>query len=186
MNFHAKHVTGARSVSPQTLIQLAYDECCGDSEKSVGAVIAAAAHNRALSSYLVAKGAAAVIGELRRNDNNRIFKGNDNAAPVRRPLRMIEQPLAAPEAVRRRAVVASSGTLMLLSIVLPNGVRMANAKRADVDHAARTYEGQANDMTTKALYYKAVLARLPEGKEVGEVFTDEVLTGIMNDAKIPA
>ena len=186
MNFHAKHVTGAKAASPQTLIQLAYDDCNGDSEKSVRAVIAAAALNKSLSAYLVAKGASAVIGELRRNDNNRIFKGNDNAAPVQRPLRMIEQPLAAPEAVRRRAVVASRGTLMLLNIVLPNGVRMANAKRADVEHAARTYEGQANDMTTKALYYKAVLARLPEGKAVGEVFTDEALTAVMDEAKIPA
>ena len=60
----------------------------------------------------------------------------------------------------------------------PNGVKMADAKRADVQYAVDTYAPQAADMLHKASYYRAVLAKLPDGKKVADVFDDKGLTGI--------
>lgn len=186
MNFHGKHVTGAKAVSPQVMIQMAFDDANGDSEKAASALIEQARFSEALKTHLIARGASTVVGELRRSDNARIFTGNDNADVTKPRVRMAEQSLTASPAVLRRAITASTGTLLLLNVVLPNGVRMANAKRGDIEDAVRTFEVQANDMSTKARYYKLVLMRLPDSKSVGQVFTDEALTKILGEAKIPA
>lgn len=171
-------VSGSRqrrnAASPQAIAQMALDRAKGDKEAAINSLIEAAASNATLRVFLVGKGARAAIGELVRTDNARIFTGNPTADVTR--ARMVEPPLVG--SAHRERLMRTAKTLSLLSITLPNGVLLANAKRSDVQSAIDHYEPQARDMLHKAEFYKHVLQRLPTDKTVAEVMDDKSLTSL--------
>lgn len=175
-----RHVTGAKAVSPQTMIQMIRDSATSK-EAAVASLIAAANANTALHDYLIAKGASAAIGELIRNDNAKIFRDTPEATVAGPRLVMPEAPMVS--GAHKRRLRATAATLQLMAITLPNGVRMADASRDDIANAIANYEPQAFDMLHKAAYYRAVLYRLPEGKRVAEVFDDAGLTALYESAR---
>lgn len=176
----SRRPSGAKPATPQLLVQMILDKAL-NKEDAIAAVIDAAEHNAFLQSFLLNKGARAAVGELIRNDNAKIFTGNTKAN-VAAPLRMTEAPLVSPSH-KRRLRKAADTTLQLLGILLPNGVRMSEARHEDLLHAVNHYEPQALDMLHKAKYLKSVMRELPKDKAVSEVMDDAALTVLFNQAR---
>lgn len=175
--------TGAKSATPQALIQMAVDR---HSEKTsaVEALIEAAESNTSLRNHLIQLGAKAAVGERIRNDNAKIFQDCPDANVAARPLVMKEPQLVS--SAHRTRIIKTAATLQLMAVRLPNDVRMCDAKKADIEHAISVFAPQAQDMLHKAAYYRAVAAKLPEGKCVDEVFTNDSLTSIFEQTRVSA
>lgn len=183
MNFHQKHVTGARSVSPQHLVQMHYDDANCDKDKAAPALVAAARHTPALLDYLLLIGAKAALGNVRHSDNSRIYSGSASADTPR----YSAASTTALAAVQRRALATGHRNIrILLDAILPNGVRMSAARVADLDDAIATYEPQARDMTAKVAYFRLVRAKIDGDATVGDALGNEDLTILFEQAKIPA
>ncbi|MFC3206832.1 hypothetical protein [Aquamicrobium soli] len=180
MTFHSR----PKTASAQTLIQMTVD-AEPDKIKAAKALVDLAATNATLRDYLVQLGAKTAVGDRIRSDNAKIFRDDPQAAfgsaVPKAPLKMHEPPIISLD--HKRRVRRLAPTLQLLNVILPNGVRMALAKRADIANAVDTYEPQARDMAHKANYYRTVLSRLPNGKAVKDVFDDAALTAIYNATK---
>ncbi len=178
-----QRATGAKSATPQALIQMAVDR---HSEKTsaVEALIEAAESNTSLRNHLIQLGAKAAVGERIRNDNAKIFQDCPDANVAARPLVMKEPQLVS--SAHRARIIKTAATLQLMAVTLPNGVRMANARKADIENAVAVYQPQAQDMLHKAAYYRAVAAKLPDGKRVDEVFTNDSLTSIFEQTRVSA
>lgn len=161
--------------TPQSIVQFTFDRST-DKEAAVLALVEAATDNATLRDYLLLKGAQAAIGERIRGDNAKIFQDRPDADLTAPQVRLVmkEAPLVSERHRGRiRSVVT---TLQLMAITLPNGVRMSDARNADIAHAVSVYEPQAADMLHKASYYRAVMAKLPDGKKVADVFDNGALT----------
>lgn len=174
----------AKTASPQALIQMAVDKE-PDKIKAAKALVDLAATNGTLREYLIQLGAKTAVGDRIRSDNAKIFRDDPQAgfgsAAARPAPIMREAPIVS--LAHKRRITRLAPTLQLLNVILPNGVRMALAKRADITNAVETYEPQARDMFHKAAFYRAVLQRLPDGKTVKDVFDDASLTAIYNSTK---
>lgn len=175
-----RHVTGTKDATPQTIIQMIHDSA-GTKDAAISTLIATANTNTKLRDHLILKGASAVIGEIIRNHNARIFRDTVEATVTGPRLVMREAPMVS--GAHKRRLRATAATLQLMAITLPNGVRMADASRDDIANAIANYEPQAFDMLHKAAYYRAVLHRLPEGKRVADVFDDAGLTALYEGAR---
>lgn len=185
MNFHPRRATGARAVTPQTLVQLTFDQCGGDRQAAATAVRRAAQTNAALHEHLLEVGARTVVGNLICSDRAKIFTGNP-AADVTSP-RLVMAHQHDTGHSRRVAGRAALEVRMLLSAPLSSGKRMGSATRADVMAEAALYEPQARDMWTKVNYFRLVATDMPDGKVVEQVFTNEQLTALLERARrIPA
>lgn len=173
-----------KTASPQTLIQMAVDKE-PDKTKAAKALVELAANNGTLRDYLVQLGAKTAVGDRIRSDNAKIFRDEPQAgfgsASARAAPVMREAPIVS--LAHKRRIKRLAPTLQLLNVMLPNGVRMAIAKRSDIVNAVETYEPQARDMAHKAQYYRAVLQRLPDGKAVADVFDDAALTALYKATK---
>jgi hypothetical protein len=169
--------------TPQSLIQLAFDRS-PDKDTAVAELVKSASSSATLRDYLILKGAQAAIGERIRGDNAKIFQDRPDAEIAAHHVRLVmpEAPLVSARHKNRIRSVAA--TLQLMAITLPNGVRMSNARKADIAHAVSVYEPQAADMLHKAAYYKAVMLGLPEGKTVSDVFDDNSLTALYEAARV--
>lgn len=178
-----RHATGARAASPQTLIQMAFDRCDGDRKEAAEAIIELAESNAALAEYLVALGARTAVGNLICSDRAKIYN-DDPAADVTRP-RMAPPSVESLEAARSRVRGrAARNVRMMLDARLSNGKRMAAAGHADLSNEIAVYEPQAHDMLSKVAYFRAIAAKLPKGKLVGDVFTNEALTAMFEAARV--
>lgn len=176
MNFHSKHVSGARSVTPQTLIQLAFDEAGGDRQAAAKAIVDAARTSAVLTQHLIDLGARTAVGNLICSDRAKIFTGNASA-DVTRP-RLVMAPQNDNAHRRRVAGRAALEVRMLLDAPLSTGKRMADATKADVLAEASVYAPQAADMMAKVNYFRLVAEKLPDGKTVEQVLTNEGLTAL--------
>ncbi|WP_320203735.1 hypothetical protein [Agrobacterium rosae] len=175
---------GAKQVSAQSMIQMAVDR---HSEKTsaVEALLHMAGSNTTLRNHLIQLGAKAAVGERIRSDNAKIFQDCPDAnVAAARPLVMKEPQLVS--SAHRTRIIKTAATLQLMAVTLPNGVRMANARKADIENAVAVYQPQAQDMLHKAAYYRAVAAKLPDGKRVDEVFNNVTLTSIYEQARVSA
>lgn len=180
----ASRAKGAKSATPQALIQMAVDR---HSEKTsaVDALVELAEGNASLRNHLIQLGAKAAVGERIRSDNAKIFQDcPDTNVAAPRPLVMKEPQLVS--SAHRTRIIKTAATLQLMAVTLPNGVRMANARKADIENAVAVYQPQAQDMLHKAAYYRAVAAKLPDGKRVDEVFTNDILTSIFEQTRVSA
>lgn len=166
--------------STQTQIQLIFD-ASASREEAIQTLASKFYSGNELHDLLILKGAQAAIGERVRNDNARIFHQREDADVTAPRIRLVEAPLVSGS--HRRRISAGANVIQLLNVTLPNGTRMAEAKRADVEHAISTFEPQATDMLRKAAYYRMVRARLPEGKKVADVFDDAALTAMYRTAE---
>ena len=154
--------TASRAVQPMDRVRLALKSANDDKERAIVALIAAAATSATLSKFFIEKGARAAVGESIRTDNARIFN-DDQAADVTRSFTapaagrrvvMPEAPILSTAHKARQKATAK--VLELLSIRLPNGVLLANARRSDLQIAANHYEKQGKDMLHKATFYARV------------------------------
>lgn len=176
----AKHVTGAKGMNPQTRIQMIYD--AEPTKEAAVAKLAAPFYNGdALHDLLILKGAQTVMSSCRHSDNAKIFRG-DPSADVTQPrswasterLRVADVPIISLK--HKARIKRTVEVLQLLAVVLPNGTKMANAKRADLEDAANRMGAQGRDMLHKATFYRAVMTKLPAGKVVEDVFDDMALS----------
>lgn len=176
--------TGAKSATPQALIQMAVDRH-NEKTSAVEALVELAEGNASLRNHLIQLGAKAAVGERIRSDNAKIFQDCPDAnVAAPRPLVMKEPKLVS--SAHRARIIKTAATLQLMAVTLPNGVRMANARKADIENAVAVYQPQAQDMLHKAAYYRAVAAKLPEGKRVEEVFSNDSLTSIYEQTRVSA
>jgi len=185
--------TGAKPVSPQTIIQMIFDEAGTKEEAAVDLVIAADT-NPTLRNYLITVGAKTVVGNLIRSDNAKIFNEDPQADVTRSRSAQPtygepafagkEAPLVSEAHKSRQVRVAK--TLELLAVRLPNGTMLGNARHADLEDAANRYGTQAKDMLHKSTFYSTLLRELPKGKKVGEVMDNVVLTSIFEQTKLAA
>lgn len=183
MNFHARRPTGAKLITPQTLIQMTFDKCDGDRQKAARDVLQAAKTSEALTTHLMEAGARTVVGNLICSDRAKIYRA-DETADVTQPLRMARPDTSAHQfRVSRRAGLELR---MMLDAPLSSGKRMGDAIKQDVEAEVQVYEPQARDMMTKVNYFRAIAARLPDGKKVGEVLDNAALTALWEAARIPA
>lgn len=184
MNFH-RRPTGAKAVTPQTLIQMTFDSCAGDRQAAALEVRDAARTNASLLDYLADVGARTVVGNLICSDRSKAFTGRPDA-DVTRPLRMQRPDTTAHE--RRTRGRAGLEVRLLLDARLSNGKRMAEATGADINDEIAVYEPQARNMMAKVNYFRLVVARLPDGKVVGDVLDNAALTKMWAAAseQIPA
>ncbi len=174
--------TGAKSATPQALIQMAVDR---HSKKTgaVEALIELAESNAMLRNHLVQLGAKAAVGVRCRSDNASFFQDRPDAnVAAPRPLVMKEPQLVS--SAHRARIIKTAATLQLMAVRLPNDVRMCDAKKSDIEHAVSVFAPQAQDMLHKAAYYRAVAAKLPDGKRVDEVFTNDTLTSIYEQTRV--
>ncbi len=175
--------TPGKTASPQTLIQMAFDKCDGDRRAAAEAVIMAARGNVALAEHLIALGARTAVGNLICSDRAKIYN-DDPAADVTRP-RMVPPSVESLEAAAARVRGrAARNVRMMLDARLSNGKRMAVAGHQDLSHEIAVYEPQAHDMLAKVAYFRAIAAKLPKGRLVGDVFTNEALTAMFEAARV--
>lgn len=162
MNFHSKHPTGARSVSPQTLIQKAFDDADGDRQTAAKAVVAAAKTNSALTQHLVDLGARTAVGNLICSDRAKIFTGNASA-DVTRP-RYANMKPQDDRAHRQRVAGRVALELRMLDATLFGGkIKMMDATHEDLVESASKYSSQSKAMNAQAVYQTLVAARVPPG-----------------------
>lgn len=182
--------TASRAVQPMDRVRLALKGANDDKERAIVALIAAAATSATLSKFFIEKGARAAVGESIRTDNARIFN-DDQAADVTRSFTahaagrgvvMPEAPILSTAHKARQKVAAK--VLELLSIRLPNGVLLANARRSDLQNAANHYEKQGKDMLHKATFYARVERGLTDGRKVSEAFDNTTLTVIYEQTRL--
>lgn len=182
--------TGSRAVQPMDRVRLALKSANDDKERAIAALITAAATSATLSKFFIEKGARAAVGESIRTDNARIFN-DDQAADV---TRSFTSPAAGRRVVMPEAPILSTAhkarqkatakVLELLSIRLPNGVLLANARRSDLQIAANHYEKQGKDMLHKATFYARVERGLTDGRKVSEAFDNTTLTVIYEQTRL--
>lgn len=173
---------GAKSATPQSLIQMAVDRH-NEKTSAVDALVELAEGNTSLRNHLIQLGAKAAVGERIRSDNAKIFQDCPDAnVAAPRPLVMKEPQLVS--SAHRARIIKTAATLQLMAVTLPNGVRMANARKADIENAVAVYQPQAQDMLHKAAYYRAVASKLPDGKRVDEVFNNDTLTLIYEQTRV--
>jgi len=190
--------TGAKPISPQELARLKLDDADGDKETAVELVLESSVNNRFLADYLLRRGAETLIGEVVRSYNAQIFNDDQNADVTARrtfvsPMRDVspatpfsgkESPIVSQQHQTRQRITAK--VLQLLSVTLPNGKTLANARHADLSDAANRYGTQAKDMLHKSSFYSIVGRELPKGKKVGDVMDNVVLTNLWEQTKLAA
>lgn len=170
--------------APQTLIQMSFDAANGDRQKAAADIVSKSRSNTDLRDHLVRLGASAAVGNLVCSDRSKIFTGNAER-DVTRPLRMRPPTVASLDAARARARGrAGLEVRMLLDATLYGGkVRMCDASKEALLESAASYNGIARDAMTKTAYYRIVAERLPAGRLVGQVFSNEALTAILLEAE---
>lgn len=186
--------TASRAAQPMDRVRLALKSANDDKERAIAALITAAATSATLSKFFIEKGARAAVGESIRTDNARIFN-DDQAADVTRSftstgyavgrgnrVNMPEPPILSTAHKARQKATAK--VLELLSIRLPNGVLLANARRSDLQIAANHYEKQGKDMLHKATFYARVERGLTDGRKVSEAFDNTTLTVIYEQTRL--
>lgn len=182
--------TASRAVQPMDRVRLALKSANDDKEIAIAALITAASTSATLSKFFIEKGARAAVGESIRTDNARIFN-DDQAADVTRSFTapaagrrvvMPEAPILSTAHKARQKATAK--VLELLSIRLPNGVLLANARRSDLQIAANHYEKQGKDMLHKATFYARVERGLTDGRKVSEAFDNTTLTVIYEQTRL--
>lgn len=176
--------TGAKPVSPQTLIQKAFDDADGDRQAAAAAIAEPLLNGNAMHDHIIAVGARTVIGNLICSDRNRAFTGRPDA-DVTKPRSFMQPPSAASMEVHRRRLAgrAVAEVRMLLDSPLSSGKKLARANRTDLLAEANVYEPQARDMMAKVNFYRLVAEQVPNGKIVVDVLTNEALTAILAQAR---
>ena len=172
MNAQAKHVTGAKAMTPQAIVQTELDKAGpGNLAAAQASLEGMASAIPAFGAYIITLGVTAAIGEVIRSDNAKIYSGRPDAG-----ISTWRPNTAGIEAARQRAQGAGVRNMgALLRATLPNRVVVADATRADLLDAITRLERPGANMMRKAQYFKSMLARLPDGKRCGEVFTQSEL-----------
>lgn len=85
---------------------------------------------------------------------------------------------------RERVVQLSRGTLM--AFPLPGGLRLAEARAADVSRAADFYDRQAGDMAHKARWLRLIGQHLTGRKTVGKALNEDRLRELQAEAQADA
>lgn len=175
--------TPGKTASPQTLIQMAFDEAGGDRQEAAQRVIAAAKTSMSLSEYLIALGARSAVGNLICSDRSKIYN-DDPTANVMQP-RMQPPRVEALNAARTRVMGrAARNVRMMLDATLYGGKkRMAEASKADILESAAAYEKSGTHDLALSKYQYMVAAQLQDGKLAGDCFTNETLTALFDQAK---
>ena len=83
-------------------------------------------------------------------------------------------PAAASATARVGSLVRVNATA-LLDFPLPGGLMLRNAGAAELTAAIGGFLKQATDMRAKGTWLRRIAAKLPEGKTVGEAFTEDQL-----------
>ena len=95
--------------------------------------------------------------------------------------RVWNAPLAAPRpSQREQMLLIAASNLMLFP--LPGGKMLGDATREDVLAAASFYATQARDMAHKARWLKAVHDKMPAGKSVAAVLTEDALATMQKES----
>ena len=171
-----RRATGAKNVSPQTLIQQAFDDADGDKSEAVESILALLLTGHTLHDHLLRRGAVTAIGELVRNDNAKIRTGNPAAdVTVSRPYLVMPKSADPGAAARRARGAAQRETRMFLEYRLPNGKKLGKANEADLEHAITFHRTQGATMFADAAWYSRIRLGL-KGKIVEQVYSDADLT----------
>lgn len=161
-------------ISPQTLIQMAFDDAKGDRQVAAKELVRRAESNADLRDHLVIAGASAVVGNLVCTDRKRILSNNPEATVLRMP-----QPANANAHRERVGRAAIRNVRMMLDMTLYGGKKkLREANHADLLESAASFEAQGAQMLRQTAFQRMVASLLPAGKLVGQAFDNERLSAL--------
>lgn len=129
--------------------------------------------------------AVELIGVGRRRDRKKTWQKTAvvmaNGAPVEKPASGTKKDWVRPSAPDSRVMSLVRATEdLLMDMRLSNGKKLGAANHDEVLKEALAYSESARELGIKARFYSAVAERVPEGKVVSDVLSEEKLREIRN------